>query len=518
MGLQRPEAAAIQALRSVSDPGSGRYRDFYSRTRIKKDYGIQDDVLDAVRTRVRAAGLTMTLDETGVFVTVKGSATAMGKWLGAPVVLRRANINGLRAKLLTSRGRPPKAVAKYVTEFVALDVKVAAGSTLSYKGKNEGTPLSCLPAKAPELSEYVYSYNQLRTAYGLDALPASSDLGAKTRMTIMGQGDGYSVKSLKASADCFGRPALSFTRVSVPGLSTRLPVGTEGNLDTQVAQAVLPPGSKVTVIESVAYDLRDFLSYATAYSRKHLPHVVTTSYGYCERDLRHLPKGTIPLTESVMLRMSLAGTTLFAAAGDRGSSDCIDNATGKGPKGLAVDYPASSPHVTAVGGTRISLNKDNQRTDEVVWNAKDLEAPLGPDSVAGGGGTSRLFARPWWQDRAAAWKKRSVPDLSVHAAGGPAWPLMTDGGDSVSPVGGTSAAAPFVAAAVAVLAAHQGTPFGLLQPTLYGMPSGAFHDITQGSNDLYRKGCCVARPGYDRASGLGAPRFERWLQDLPPRR
>ncbi len=77
-------------------------------------------------------------------------------------------------------------------------------------------------------------------------------------------------------------------------------------------------------------------------------------------------------------------------------------------------------------------------------------------------------------------------------------------------LGGTSAAAPLVAAGL-VLAAEawpddQPSPAGRWHPILYG--STTVIDVTQGSNDLADVGCCDAGPGYDRASGLGSPRFD----------
>jgi hypothetical protein len=50
---------------------------------------------------------------------------------------------------------------------------------------------------------------------------------------------------------------------------------------------------------------------------------------------------------------------------------------------------------------------------------------------------------------------------------------------------------------------------------LYALPQSALLDITKGTNDLFGQGCCQAKVGFDKASGLGAPKFERWLQDLP---
>ena len=516
-GLQRPESGAEQALRSVSDPASATYRNFPSRRRVAAKYGAPAATVRAVRRSAQKSGLKVTLDDTGVFAAVQGTAGQMGDWLGKPVKQQTGTRGGLRATFLSSRGLPPKDVRAQIVEFIAVDVQVTA-SSLAYAGTNDGSPRSCLPSASPKVNRFTYSYNQLRTAYGVDSLPATAAVGRRSRVTVLAQGDGFSRTALYSSALCFGLPEMAFKRVSVPGLAVSLPVGDEGNLDVQVVQSVLPADSTVTVVESAGFDQRDFLSWSTAFGQKRLPHVVTTSYGYCEPELRFLPPGTLSLTESVLLRLSLAGTSLFAATGDRGSSDCINNSTGRGPKRKAVDYPAASPHVTAVGGTRITLDAGNQRTAEVVWNATRLSAPLGPEELAGGGGSSRIFTRPWWQAEVVGGSRRALPDISAHAAGAPAWPLFSvdpQGQVFVGPVGGTSAAAPFVAASVGLIAAKQKTPFGLLQPALYSLPDSAVFDVTKGSNDLHNLGCCQATVGYDRASGLGTPRFERWLRDLP---
>jgi subtilase family serine protease len=119
---------------------------------------------------------------------------------------------------------------------------------------------------------------------------------------------------------------------------------------------------------------------------------------------------------------------------------------------------------------------------------------------------------------------RTVPDVSAHAASGPGWVLFSGEGEAVSAslVGGTSAATPFTAAAVGIIAATErlaGQPsFGLIQPALYDMYAQhpeSVHDVTVGGNDLFDKGCCSARVGYDTASGMGVPKFEHWYQHLP---
>jgi subtilase family serine protease len=519
LGLQRPESSAEKALRAVATPGSDSYRRFPGRKRIASQYGATPEAVEAVRKSAEKAGLTFRLDRTGVFARVTGKAAKMSAWLGKPVDVLEATRGGLRATFYGSDGRVPKKIRRYVPEAVLLDVQVAAPrATVAYAGKNLGTPRSCLPGASPQTSEYTYSYSQLINAYGVDALPWSPKIGKRTHLSVVAQGDGFSRSALRSSALCFGLPEMSFKRVPVPGLSTALPVGDEGNLDVQVVQAVLAADSRVSVIEAASFDLRDHLTWATVYAQKSLPDAATTSYGFCERQLRSLPPGALELTQSVLLRLGLAGTTVMAASGDRGSSDCVNNATGKGPRRKAVGYPGTSPYVLAIGGSRIDLTPENTRSSEVVWNATKLGAPLGPQDTAGGGGVSRIFDRPWWQDSRTKTSGRVVPDISAHSAGAPGWPLISlddKGQPIVAPVGGTSAASPFVAATVALIAAKQKRPFGLIAPTLYALPQSALLDITKGTNDLFGQGCCQAKVGFDKASGLGAPKFERWLQDLP---
>lgn len=533
-GIKRNESGARSELQDVSDPDSVAYREFWSRKDIRQDFGANHKAKTKVRQSAEAAGLTFEMDKTGVFAAVTGRAGRMTRWLDAPLRMQKASIGGLAAVLIQTNATHPAGLKKYVKGFVGLDIKAKpAASTASaqatpeppYTGVNEGTPEGCLAQASPELNTYAYSYNQLRTAYGIDQLPAGQSVGKATRVAILAQGDGYSDDALADSAECFDLPNMTFKRVAAPGLTGQLPEGGEGDLDVQVVQSVLPAGSTVHVIESPNFDLRFFPTWATAFSLDRKPAVITTSYGICEQLTKQMPPGARGLTEAVLVRLGLSGTSAFSAAGDRGSSDCINNETGEGPKELAVDYPGSSRYVTSVGGTRLTVSADNKRTQEVVWNSQSGLPPIGPESVGGGGGVSQVYQRPWWQPRSMTKSDmRTVPDIAAHAASGPGWVLFSgEGADTTAQlVGGTSAATPFTAAAVGIIAAAQrleGEPsFGLIQPALYDMYAKhpeAVHDVSVGSNDLFDKGCCSAKVGYDKASGLGAPKFDEWYLRLP---
>src|SRR5205807_9358653 len=61
-----------------------------------------------------------------------------------------------------------------------------------------------------------------------------------------------------------------------------------------------------------------------------------------------------------------AGVTIFAASGDAGSEDCIDELGGSAAFAPAVDYPASSPYVVGVGGS--SLRTSGNTSVELGWD------------------------------------------------------------------------------------------------------------------------------------------------------
>ena len=527
VGLKRSDSAAQNLLAEVSDPTSSAYRQFPSRSEVKSHFGATARSLGALRASAGEYGLTVSLDATGVFATVTGRAGAMGKWLGKPITVREGTVDGMYLVEYRGPAKLPKSLRSQVREFIPMDMISAAapnGAEASalppYEGINEGTPTSCL---TPEGDEYVYAYNQLRSAYGIADLPDTRKVARATRAVVMAQGDGFSRGALQASADCFDVPLASFTRKRAPGLESKLPVGDEGQLDVQVMQAVLPAGSSVNVIEQSGFDGRDYLAWATAYRLKKQPDVISTSYGDCEPQSDQESGFSRSLSEAVFTRLGLIGTSVFSAAGDQGSSDCVENnGTGKGPKKLAVDYPGTSPYVTSVGGTRLIVDESNERVGEWVWNSTAALPPVGPALGGGGGGTSRWFQRPWWQARSVTGSSmRTVPDVSAHAAPGPYWPLFM-GRDDFATVGGTSAATPMTAASVGIIAAVQRTqgrpPLGPIQPWLYRMQKKhpkAFYDVVDGNNDVYDRGCCSAKVGYDKASGLGSPNFDVWLRKLP---
>ena len=99
---------------------------------------------------------------------------------------------------------------------------------------------------------------------------------------------------------------------------------------------------------------------------------------------------------------------MLAAAGDHGAAD------GGGDGQVHADFPASSPHIVACGGTTLIASR-GKIASEVVWNDSD--------GWATGGGISSAFKVPAYQQGismpanldGSGKPGRGVPDIAGNA-------------------------------------------------------------------------------------------------------
>ncbi|WP_390898926.1 hypothetical protein [Streptomyces cynarae] len=166
-----------------------------------------------------------------------------------------------------------------------------------------------------------------------------------------------------------------------------------------------------------------------------------------------------------------------------------------GDEGYGAEYPASSPYVTAVGGTSLVRASTSRGWSESVWST---------DSTDGtGSGCSAVEPKPSWQSDTGC-SRRSIADVSAVAD--PATGVAvydTYGASGWDVYGGTSASSPIVAATYALA----GTPTANSYPSsyLYGH-TAALNDVTTGSNGTCSPTyLCTAGSGYDGPTGLGTP-------------
>ena len=260
-------------------------------------------------------------------------------------------------------------------------------------------------------------------------------------------------------------------------------------LDIEVA-ASIAPAAKIAVYFTPNTDqgFLDALTTAVHDTTNH-PSVISISWGGPESSWTQ--QAMTALDDACQSAAAL-GITIAVACGDNGSTDGVSDGANH------VHFPASSPHVLACGGTKITVS-GTALTNEVVWND---EAQNGG---ATGGGVSAVFPLPTWQQNANVsgatngGSGRGTPDVAGDAAPATGYSIEVDGETEV--VGGTSAVAPLWAGLIALLNQKLGKPVGFLNPQLYPLlGSAAFRDITQGNNGAYK-----ASTGWDACTGLGSP-------------
>ena len=324
--------------------------------------------------------------------------------------------------------------------------------------------------------------------------------GAGQTLAILELGGGYRQDDLDAYWAGIGlAEPPTVTAVGVDGAENAPegnPDGADGEvlLDIEVAGA-LAPGADLVVYFAPNSD-RGFLdALATAVHADPTPTAVSISWGQSEDEWT---RQAMTAMDDAMADAAALGVTVCVAAGDDGSRD--NESDGQ----AHVDFPASSPHALACGGTTLHADGDTGTvTSETVWFH-------GIGRGGTGGGVSDVFDRPAWQDGVGVpgdadtgQTGRGVPDVAADADPATGYRVRVDGTDMV--IGGTSAVAPLWAALACRLAEALGRPPGLLQPQGYagisaGDPVPGFRDVTSGSNGAYQAG-----PGWDPCTGLGVP-------------
>src|SRR5262245_54933353 len=521
-GLERPERGARATFAAVGDPGSASYRHFLTVGEAARRFGGSPATIARLRRAARRHGLTARVDRSGVFARVRGSVRAFERLFG--VRIRKQFDNDVFANIWFVPGkrapRLPRDLRSLVREVVpsfsrstAPPRAARARSAASAPG-NAGTWTDGCTA-AQETG--AYSFAQVRGAYGVDA--AGTGTGAS--VAILNVGEGLAEQDIREGADCFGLAALRTRTLLTDGQAKPFGRGSfEPQEDLALVRGMAPGLSSVTFSQAWLAPQLWFLGAAQVLASPTLPDTFSISYGECERAIRGpgAGSGTRPgasLLDSLLVRLGLVGVGVFAASGDFGS-------TCDGQRFLGLTWPASSPFLTAVGGTRLVLDAANARVDEVVWN--DLEW-LASDAGggAGGGGLSAVSRRPAYQaGLSVPGARRAVPDVSAHASMLPGWPVVL-AGNWVEDAG-TSSSTPLPAGAFAVLSARERAagrpPLGNVNGLLYSLARsapGTVFDVVSGNNGYDpRVPPRSAAPGYDLASGLGVPRFDALAASLPP--
>jgi subtilase family serine protease len=313
-----------------------------------------------------------------------------------------------------------------------------------------------------------YSPSDLRSAYNITGTGASSTLIA----IVDAFGYPNAERDLATYRSQFGLPACTtangcFKKVNQRGVQGSYPATNTGwsqetALDLDMASAMCP-GCSLLLVEA---DSPTFQNLATAVNTAAAmgAHAISNSYGGGESG-----------SSSFEPFYNYAGIAVTVSSGDGG---------------FGVEFPASSPHVTAVGGTSLVRSSNSRGWSESAWSGA-------------GSGCSAVYAKPTWQTDSGC-ARRTVADVSAVADPNTGVAVFAPANSRSSAwlvFGGTSVAAPLIAGIYGVNGTavnHGNDPYRHVS---------SLNDVTSGSNGSCGGSyLCTAVVGYDGPTGLGTPK------------
>jgi subtilase family serine protease len=302
----------------------------------------------------------------------------------------------------------------------------------------------------------------------------------------------------------------------------------EWDLDVQMATMMAQSVKQLDIYDVSTYTDPEVARGINMFVAQDKATAMSVSLGEC--DYIAFLDGAMVSTDESLAEGALQGQSMFGATGDNGYACPEVASTGvpEGPPG--VSWPGDGEYTTATGGTTLIANSAGDVSDEIAW-------------VGGGGGISPWETAPPWTLQAnpagQLWEftnqgGRGVPDVSADADGNVSPVLIYTGSKTASAVGGTSVDAPLIMGLWARIdnsyhdflglaqynfyalynavnpATIEGTPLGGIDvPAVNPLPVNGFRSIVLGTN-----GGCVAKPGYNYCTGIGAPLAAELLKEL----
>jgi subtilase family serine protease len=582
LGLRNAVGAAAQA-RARTTPGSPLYAHWLSDAAFRRAYSPSAAEVTAVSAWLRGQGLQVSgVAASRLYVAVHGTVAEAERAFGTTLRLYAYHGKILRAN--STELTVPASLSHIVAGVTDLDEGMAlvhpAGVALpgpppgfrtgvqpcsAYYGQKIAT--SKPPAYGHHQPYTVCGYlpTQYRSAYGLQGLERRGFNGRGVTVEIT---DAYAAPTIVKDVNTYSRrhglPPLrpgQFRQVLPPSFDHVEQCGAQGwygeeTLDVEAVHG-MAPGAKIVFV--AGSDCLHGLPRAWADSiDHHLAQIITNSWTVTNgegTEGQALSMGYVKFVNEFALEAALTGIGNYFSSGDSG-----DDTTSVGHK--AVDFPASDPWVTGVGGTSVGIGARGQYLWETGWsnsysaltNGAWTPAPPGTYNSGAGGGTSKLFGQPFYQkgrvptsisEYFSRQPHRAVPDVAMPADPNTG---MLVGETQVFPngthygeyrIGGTSLASPLMAGVMAVADDAAGFAHGFINPALYQLlNTSALHDVAplghriaevrtdyvNGVNNAQGKSwrlrtaaiptTIFTRFGYDDVTGVGTPNGPAFIRAL----
>ncbi len=440
------------------------------------------------------------------------------------------------ASMLTAAGAVATVSGPSTSHRALSPVRISPGVQIDAR---PASAVKCPPGSlgAHGVCLYGHSPAKFRAAYDLKPLFRKGIDGAGQTIVIVDSFGSPTIASDLAYFDkYFHLPAPPSFRVIQPagkvpaydgGDSEQVGWAVETTLDVEWSH-VMAPGASILLVETPTSENEGTTGFpqivqAEKYVLRHkLGQVISQSFGATEQTFPH--KSDYAAIRDLRGAYQLAmkdHVTVLDASGDLGATSYKYNGRDEYTFPV-VNWPASDPLVTAVGGTQLHVRLDGTRTE--------------PDTGCGcsGGGRSVVFGRPWYQNSVSAvtGPDRGVPDISMSAEN-PVYIYGSFGNKNRhlgwSLADGTSLATPLFAGVVALAyqyaALRGGHALGLINPALYQMEARhdrGIVDVTEGNNSqtffqggkVYTVKGFSAGPGYDLVTGVGTVNAAYFVPEL----
>jgi subtilase family serine protease len=559
---------------AVADPASPRYAHYLSPARFRTRFSPTKAQVRAVRKWLEAQGLTVTgVSANRMLVDATGSARQINRAFDTSLRIYRTQGQELRAA--ADPISVPSRFASTILAVVGLDethfspmtdftappspANRSAGPCSHFWGEKIALHQPSAYGSKQPWAVCGYRPRQFQSAYGVRHRIKAGKDGSGQRIAIV---DAFKSPTLRADLTEYSRRhGLPPPRMTVKrfhgchghcGPALQQSWYGEQTLDVE-ATHTMAPGARLMWF-GAADEGRGLLKAVNWIVSHRSARIVTNSYGYPDA---LNPKALIVTEEQTAKQAIAEGIGLYFSTGDHG-----DNKTTFGY--VTTDYPASSPHVTAMGGDTLAIGPSHNHRFETAWglhatqaSGGDWQPPPGPFTSGGTGGTTRMFSEPGYQKGvvpgklAKRWggRGRVVPDISMD--GDPSTGFLVgqtqtfpDGSTRYSqyPIGGTSVASPLFAGYMALADQAAGFHHGFVNPALYRLyerrplrdvravrtnlaqvlntfrnkvnrQGGVDTNLVTGDMDSSLK----ATRGFDNATGLGSPRGDRLLRALKRR-
>ena len=576
LGWNNPNG--LQALvDSVSDPKSASYGQYLTPAQFHAQYAPSQASVNEVKSWLTSQGFTVDyVPGNNHYVAAEGTVAQASAAFG--VSFGQYSVNGLTLRAPSTDVSIPSSLGGIVDGVLGLDESsalvhnnIATEPDATGPGVFKNAP-PCSSSWAEQVDTvqtnpygkgplpYVpcgYTPQQVKGAYGIGSTYAGTD---QTVAIIDAYASPTIVQDVNQWSTNRGVPVLAanqFSQVVSPGTyrvkenSHQDPQGWYGEetLDVEAVHGMAPDANIVYVGAPNNYqDLDAALNHVVD---RHLAQIVTNSYGF---NTELLPPGYITPYEETIVQGAAEGIGIYFSSGDYSDESKVDGYT-------STDWPASSPYVTAVGGTSIAIGSSDNYLFETGWGTARSRwntscssdgvtlswcpKPPGRWLYGAGGGVSRIFAEPSYQvgvpGIATAFKAqgrngRAVPDIGAIADPNTGYLIgetqtFPNGTQQYSEyrIGGTSLSSPIMAGIMALADQAKGTPHGFANPALYLLGAGAYNDVTNPASTVavvrvdYVNGFDASNgtvislrtmnqtlslkttPGWDDVTGFGSP-------------